>query len=93
VFFESKKVENCFADAENYEYRITLVGSEFIRALASQAQSIRTNERLRRPSFFASLPNGTRIKGILAKDIIKVGYVPTQAIKQRRAFEQWLRSL
>lgn len=93
MFFESKKAENCFAEAENYEYRIALVGSEFIRALAVQAQSIRTNERLRRPAFLASLPNGTRVKGVLAKNIIKVGYVPAQAIEQRRAFEQWLRSL
>jgi hypothetical protein len=93
MFFESKKAENCFADAENYEYRIALVGSEFVHALASQAQSLRTNEHLRRPTFLASFSNGMRIKGVLAKNIIKVGYVPAQAVEQRHAFEQWLCSL
>ena len=88
--FEVKKAENCFADAENYEYRIGLVGSELIDLLRPQAKHLRINEKLRRPTFLASFENGMQLKGLLGKNVIKVGYVAGQAPEQKQAFEQWL---
>lgn len=91
--FESKKVEDCFADAENYEYRIEATGAEFVPLLASQSENVRINDKLRRPTFTATLKNGTRLKGLLSKDVIKVGFTPEQAPEQKATFEHWLREL
>jgi hypothetical protein len=91
--FDSKKAENCFANAENYEYRITMTGEEFAIALEGRGAQLRVNSTLRRPTFLAILPNGTRVKGLLARQVIKAGFVPEQAATQRQGFEQWLHSL
>jgi hypothetical protein len=92
--FEVKKLENCFADAENYEYRMAVTGERFCRLLADeQAAEVRVNERLRRPVFIATLPNGTRVKGELANTVIRVGYEPDAAVEQKAAFESWLNAL
>jgi len=91
--FQVKKAENCFANAENYEYLTALTGADFITRLSSLGASIRINEQLRRPTFFAELASGIRIKGLLARNVLKVGYRPEEAIKQKVSFEAWLQSL
>ena len=91
--FEWKKAENCFADAENYEYRIDRAGDAFVQALGSRAKSVRVNGKLRRPTFLAEMTDGTRVKGLLSKDVIKVGFVPADAKRQRERFERWLAEL
>ena len=93
MLFESKKADNCFSDAENYEYRIAVIGEEFIKLLNDLAVSVRINDKLRRPVFMAELENGTRIKGVLAKSTIKVGYLLSAASEQKECFEQWLKAL
>jgi hypothetical protein len=93
VKFERKKAENCFADAENYEYRIDRTGDTFVQALDSLAANVRINGKLRRPSFLAVLADGVRVKGVLAKNVIKVGFVPADADAQRANFERWLGDL
>jgi hypothetical protein len=99
VDFAVKKAENCFSDAENYEYRIAMTGAEFIAALKNspafpgEELQVKINEALRRPTFFATLPNGTCVKGLIGKNVIKTGYVVNQATEQRQAFEAWLDSL
>jgi len=91
--FEVKKAENCFSDAENYEYRIEVVGSDLMESLKPQTEHLRVNDKLRRPTFTAALNNGVQLKGLMGKNVIKVGYVITQATEQKAAFEQWLTSL
>jgi hypothetical protein len=91
--FSVKKVENCFAQAENYEYLIDAEGARFAEMLSGRQASVRVNEGLRRPSFLATLPNGVRVKGLLNKTTVKVGYLPAQAPEQKQDFEQWLSSL
>ena len=88
--FQVKKAENCFADAENYEYLCEITGAQIYELLQTQAISTRINEKIRRPTFFAELPSGVRIKGLLAKNIIKVGYSPNQVGEQKTHFELWL---
>ena len=91
--FVSKKAEDCFSDAENYEYRIEALGSEFVGALEPIAEWVRINDKLRRPTFTARLDNGTQLKGLLDKQVIKVGYVEAAAEEQKTTFEAWLKSL
>jgi len=91
--FKSKKIENCFSDAENYEYRIKVAGTEFIKSLDGLAILVKVNETLRRPTFTAVLKGGVQIKGTLAKPIIKVGYPFPTALEQKAWFEQWLEAL
>lgn len=91
--FEVKKAENCFSDAENYEYRICMTGSEFVGLLREGGDEVRINEKLRRPTFIGTLNNGMQVKGLLSKNIIKVGFVPAQAKEQKTTFENWLRGL
>jgi hypothetical protein len=89
--FDVKKLENCFADAENYEYRVAVSGTQFSCLLTSEQKAeVRVNERLRRPVFIATLPNGVRVKGELANTIIRVGYGIDAASEQKAAFEDWL---
>jgi len=89
--FAVKKAENCFADAENYEYRIALSGASFLALLQGIQASTRVNEKLRRPTFYAELPTGVRVKGLMDKNVIKVGYLLEQAVEQKADFELWLR--
>jgi len=95
--FAVQKAENCFANAQNYEYRLPLPGQQLLAALKASglATASRVNEQLRRPSFTASLADGTQIRGLLAKDIIKVGYPPdaAAATAAKASFEAWLAGL
>jgi hypothetical protein len=89
--FSVKKLENCFANAENYEYRLDVKGEHLQQLLADAGQAeVRVNKQLRRPVFIATLANGVRIKGELATSDIRVGYQPDAALEQKAAFESWL---
>ena len=50
--FEVKKTENCFADSQTYEYRLSVTGQEFLSMLDTDWQT-RCNHKLRRPVFLA----------------------------------------
>ena len=91
--FDFKKAENCFTGAENYEYRIEVLGSKFVGVLEPVAEWVRVNDKLRRPTFTARLDNGTQLKGLLDRQVVKVGYVEAEAEEQKAAFETWLKSL
>jgi hypothetical protein len=95
MYFEVKKADNCFADAENYEYRIAFDGEELLALLSTSDAAIETkvNTRLRRPTFYALLREGQRVKGLMDKNVIKVGYVPERAAEQKACFESWLGGL
>jgi hypothetical protein len=93
MLFETKKAENCFSDAENYEYRIEVLGLLFVERLEPETDDLRINETLRRPTFTATLKNGTRIKGLMDKNVIKAGFTPEHAAEQKATFEQWLAAL
>ncbi|MDR1713585.1 MAG: hypothetical protein LBR39_05475 [Coriobacteriales bacterium] len=90
--FSVQKAENCFADAENYEYRLSANGADLLAAIldSNLVATSRINDRLRRPTFSVKLNDGTQIKGLLAKDVIKVGYPPADAAKARADLEDWL---
>lgn len=95
--FEYKKAEDCFSDAENYEYRLEATGSVLVGMLRREApaeiSSLRINEKLRRPTFVAALADGMQVKGLMEKNVIKVGFVPEKVAEQKPAFERWLAGL
>jgi hypothetical protein len=93
MHFDRKKAENCFSDAENYEYRLEVLGSVFAEHIQPLASELRVNDKLRRPTFIAQMTNGMQVKGLLDKTVIKVGYVPEKAAEQQIEFEHWLSEL
>ena len=88
--YECKKAENCFSDAENFEYRVELTGLEIVTLLRKLDGSVRINDKLRRPTFVAELASGIQVKGLLDKNVIKVGFVLDKAAEQKEFFESWL---
>ena len=91
--FDYKKAENCFANAENYEYRIAILGAEFVLFLEELDVVLRINKGLRRPTFLGIFNSGVQVKGLLERCVIKVGFVPGHAREQKDAFDQWLEGL
>ena len=49
--FQCKKVENCFAEARTYEYRLPVTGQELAGRLSGF--TVTENHRFRRPVFSA----------------------------------------
>lgn len=88
--FEVKKVENCFAEARTYEYRLPISGAELCGRLA--AWTITENHKFRRPVFSAKRDE-LEIKGILAANVIKVNYTAANWEQEKKNLEQWLRDL
>jgi hypothetical protein len=89
--FDVKKLETCFADAANYEYRLEVSGNLFYPLLQERFNAdVRVNEALRNPVFIAQAENGMRMKGSLAKNHIRVGFNLSDADQQKAEFESWL---
>lgn len=86
--FDCKKTENCFADSQTYEYRLPVTAEEFLKFLDETWQT-RCNQKLRRPVFIAE-KSGTRIKGILAGNIIRVSFLNDSWEILKNNFEEWM---
>ena len=86
--FDCKKTENCFADSQTYEYRLPVTAEEFLKFLDETWQT-RCNQKLRRPVFIAE-KSGTRIKGILAGNIIRVSFLNNSWEILKNNFEEWM---
>lgn len=87
MLYEVKKAENCFTDAQTYEYRLPISGEEFVDHLVGW--SVRKNQSFRRPTFSADR-GCIKIKGILAAKVIKISFSDTRWENEKRAFESWL---
>jgi len=85
--FECKKTENCFADAQTYEYRLPISGEAFSRFLSGW--EVRVNAKLRRPVFLAD-KNGVHVKGLLAHNVIRASFPQSRWEAEKAAFETWL---
>lgn len=86
--FEVKKTNNCFSDAETYEYKLPIDGDAFLALLPPNFSS-RKNLKLRRPVFFSESET-IRIRGMLAFDIIRVSFPSASLIDEKEKFEAWL---
>ncbi|MBR2522659.1 MAG: hypothetical protein IKE61_06000 [Coriobacteriales bacterium] len=71
--FTCKKIENCFTNSANFQYALEVRAESFMDSIDDWA-SIRVNEKLRRPTFIGAFAGGIQVKGVLAKNSIRVGY-------------------
>ncbi len=85
--YEVKKVDNCFSDAQSYEYKIPITGQEFIPRMTDWA--ITENHKYRRPMFTGER-DGSHIKGILKANVFRVSYRDDRWEREKAEFEQWL---
>lgn len=85
--FVCKKAENCFAEAQTYEYELPITGAELCRLLAGW--EIKENYRFRRPVFSARRGE-LEVKGILASHVVKINYTKKDWKREKERMEQWL---
>ena len=85
--FQCKKVENCFAEARTYEYRLPVTGQELAGRLSGF--TVTENHRFRRPVFSAKR-DGLEVKGILAANVVKINYTAGNWEKEKQEMEEWL---
>lgn len=88
--FECRKTENCFADAQTYEYRLPVSGEAFSHFLSGW--EVRVNQKLRRPVFLAE-KGGVHVKGLLSHNVVKASFPEDRWEAEKAAFEQWLGGL
>lgn len=89
MIYSVKKVNNCFKDAETYEYVIE-VKSGALLDVFEQIGALKVNTRLRRPVFTLDMQDNTNVKGILAEPVLRVSF---RAPGSKTKFESWLGSL
>ena len=85
--FEVKKVDNCFSDAQSYEYTIPMTGQELIPRMTDW--EITENHKYRRPMFVGER-DGSHTKGILRANVFRVSYRNDRWEREKAEFEQWL---
>jgi len=86
--FKYKKIENCFADSQTYEYQIPIVAEEFL-ALLDDSWESRRNMKLRRP-VFVSEKGSIHIKGVLAGNLLRVSFKNDSWQREKELFEEFL---
>lgn len=85
--FEVKKVDNCFSDAQSYEYKIPITGAEIIKLMTDW--EITENHKYRRPMFIGER-DGSHTKGILKANVFRVSFRNDRWEQEKAEFEQWL---
>jgi len=88
MIFECKKIENCFADSQTYEYKLPVTAEDFLQLLG-EGWDTRCNHKLRRPVFLAE-GHGLRIKGTLAGNLIRVSFPDASWEQEKISFEEWM---
>ena len=88
--FQVKKIENCFADSETYEYLLPVTGEAFLSFL--QGWEVRVNRKLRRPVGIACREAVT-IKCTLAGSAFRVSFPQNNWAAEKLEFEQFLENL
>ena len=92
ITFETKKAENCFVDAQTWEYRISCRNEQLVSQLEKLGE-LSCKMNLRRPIFMLNLTDGTRVKGTLAGSMMRASF-PTEFWQQaKETFEQALSGL
>jgi len=86
--FTVKKTENCFSDAQTYEYLLPVTG-EALLALLPEWQ-IRENRKLRRPVGIAE-KDGVTVKTVLSGTTARISFPDSRWQAAKDEFERWLR--
>lgn len=89
--YECRKIENCFANTQSYEYKLP-VAAWRLRALLDEGWSVRVNEKLRRPVFIAER-EATTIKGVLSEAILRLSFADEKWKTEKDDFERWLENI
>ncbi len=85
-----KKIENCFAGSQTYEYKLTVPGQALCARLSGW--ELRVNDGLRRPAFSADR-DGVNVKGVLSGETVRVSYPQERWEREKKDFESWLEEL
>lgn len=85
------KVENCFANAKTYEYRLAFPVTEEWLSKAAESGTLRVKKNFRRPCYFLDFENGTQMKGNLNENRMKVSYPESDFELQKEKLEQQLK--
>lgn len=88
--FQVKKIENCFAESETYEYLLPLTGREMLQNLADW--EIRINEKLRRPVIIAR-KDDTILKCMKENHCFRVSFPQAHWASEKQLFEAFLEKL
>lgn len=89
ITFETKKAENCFADAQTWEYRLSCRNDQLIQQL-EQMGELSCKMNLRRPIFMLNMADGTRVKGTLAGRMMRASFPTGTWQTAKETFEQTL---
>lgn len=85
-----KKIENCFQNAQSYEYALPIDGEHFIPLLTNW--EIRINRKLRRPVAVAQ-KEGVIIKCALIGNAFRVSFPQNCWQAEKTKFEDFLEKL
>lgn len=86
IEFETKKAENCFSDAQTWEYRISC-GNEALLPSFEKLGSLTIKSNLRRPVFLLHMKDGTRVKGTIKGSLLRASFPTEKWEKAKSEFE------
>lgn len=85
--YEVKKVDNCFSDAQSYEYKVPIICAELVKRMTDW--EITENHKYRRPMFVGER-DGSHSKGILKANVFRVSFRNDRWEQEKKEFELWL---
>ncbi len=92
ITFETKKAENCFANAQTWEYRLSCQNDQLLHQL-EKLGTLSCKMNLRRPIFMLHMEDGTRVKGTLAGHLMRASFPTEQWQAAKERFENKLSNL
>ncbi|MBP1764072.1 MAG: hypothetical protein H6Q65_1130 [Firmicutes bacterium] len=90
---ECKKVENCFASTQMYEYRLPRKLTEEMICELGKNGKLTFHRNFPRPFFKLILADGTTVKGILHDTVVKAQYQDQKPQAGKQQFEDLLEEL
>ena len=87
MIYEVKKVDNCFSDAQSYEYKVPITCAELIKRMTDW--EITENHKYRRPMFVGER-DGSHSKGILKANVFRVSFRNDRWEQEKADFELWI---
>lgn len=83
------KAENCFSDAQTYEYQLPCLNEALLDVYRSWGDYV-CKSNLRRPVFLLTMPGGTRVKGTLKGTVLRASFPTGDWEREKAAFEMLL---
>lgn len=89
--FKCKKTNNCFPDAETYEYK-TDYTNEYLRKYFEGMGNYSVNYKFKKPIFFLDLHDKTNVKGVMNDSFFKASFFGDSAFAKKN-FERILENI